>query len=139
MSEGQLHVLIVDDSADNALMLRVLLKLEGYAARIATDGPAALAAARTSPPDVVLIDVGLPGMSGCDLAAELRRIPELGHCRLAAVTGHGEDALPSPSPFDGYFRKPVLAEDLLAYLARIQHQATGPTAAVACAGQATAT
>jgi CheY-like chemotaxis protein len=131
MSNGQLQILIVDDSTDNALMLRVLLKHQGHAARIATDGATALSVACTSPPHVVLIDVGLPGMSGCELAAELRRIPELGHCRLVAVTGHGEEALPSPSPFDGYFQKPVPTEDLLAYIARIQRQANGPTAAVA--------
>ena len=60
-------------------------------------------------------------MSGCELAAELRRIPELGDCRLVAVTGHGKEALPSPSPFDGYFQKPVPTEVLLAYLAGIQN------------------
>jgi CheY-like chemotaxis protein len=113
------HILIVDDSAENALMLRVLLKQEGYATRVACDGPAALAAARMSPPDVVLLDLGLPGMSGGELAAELRGIPELRECRHVAVTGWGKEALPSPSPFDRYFQKPVPPDVLLAYLAGI--------------------
>jgi CheY-like chemotaxis protein len=131
MMATPLHILIVDDSADNTLMLRALLKPEGYVIRIAADGPAALEAARDFPPDVVLLDLGLPGMSGCELAAELHRIPELRDCRLVAVTGHGKETLPAPSPFDRYFQKPVTIEVLLAYLAGIRHEANGPLAAVA--------
>jgi CheY-like chemotaxis protein len=112
-------------------MLRVLLKHEGYAARIASDGPAALAVARTSPPDVILIDLGLPGMNGGELATELRRIPELSDSRLVAVTGHGKEALPTPSPFDDYFQKPVPPDALLAYLAGFQQETTTVMAAVA--------
>ena len=67
----------------------------------------------------MLLDLGLPGMSGIEVAAELRRIPELGDCRLVAITGHGKDSLPSPSPFDRYFQKPVPTDALLAYLAGI--------------------
>jgi CheY-like chemotaxis protein len=131
MMAAPLHVLIVDDSADTALMLRVLLKHAGFASRIASDGPAALAAARNSPPDVILLDLGLPGMSGGELAAELRDIPELRDCRLIAVTGHGPEALPSPSPFHGYFQKPVAIDALLDYLAGIPPRPTSPMAAVA--------
>lgn len=126
-----LHILIVDDSADNTLMLRVLLKQEGYRASTASDGPTALAAARTSPPDVVLLDLGLPGMSGLELAVELRRLPELDACRLVVITGHGKDILPSSSPFDRYFQKPVPTDELLAYLAGIRSEPERPLTAVA--------
>jgi CheY-like chemotaxis protein len=127
-----LHILIVDDHADNALMLRILLKGEGYATRIAADGPAAIEAARTSPPDVVLLDLGLPGMGGAEVAAELQRIPGMRDCRLVAVTGHDEEDLPSPSSFDRYFQKPVPTDALLAYLAGIRPEPTEtPAAAVA--------
>jgi CheY-like chemotaxis protein len=124
MNATPLRVLIVDDNPDNARMLQALLKPEGYATRIASDGPAALEAARISPPDV-----GLPGMGGSELAAELRRITELRDCRLVAVTGYGKDALPSPSPFDRHFQKPVPPDALLAYLAGIQYEPTRSLAA----------
>jgi CheY-like chemotaxis protein len=129
MNATPLRVLIVDDHADNARMLQTLLKQEGYATRIASDGPTALEAARFSPPDVALLDLGLPGMGGNELAAELRRISELRDCRIVAVTGYGKDALPSPSPFDRHFQKPVPPEALLAYLAGIQHEPTRSLAA----------
>jgi CheY-like chemotaxis protein len=129
MNATPLRVLIVDDHADSARMLQTLLKQEGYATRIASDGPTALEAARISPPDVALVDLGLPGMGGNELAAELRRISELSDCRIVAVTGYGKDALPSPSPFDRHFQKPVPPEALLAYLAGIQHEPTRSLAA----------
>ena len=71
------------------------------------------------------------GMSGGELAAQLGGIPELRDCRLIAVTGHGPEALPSPSPFHGYFQKPVPTDALLDYLAGIPPQPTRPMAAVA--------
>jgi CheY-like chemotaxis protein len=101
-------------------MLKVLLKREGLEAVIAFDGPAAIAAADVQRPDVVLLDLSLPGMSGIDVAAELRRAPERSGCILVAITGHGKDTMPSPSPFDRYFSKPLDVASLLAYLAEVQ-------------------
>jgi CheY-like chemotaxis protein len=126
-----LHILIVDDSADNAVMLHILLKQEGYTTRIASDGQAAVTAARTSPPHVILLDLGLPGMSGIELATELCAIPELSDCRLVAITGHGKETLPVPSPFDRYFQKPVATDALLDYLAGIRREGQETLAAVA--------
>jgi CheY-like chemotaxis protein len=120
MNATPLRVLIVDDYVDNARMLKVLLKKEGHEARIVHDGPAAIAAANLQKPDVVLLDLSLPGMSGIEVAAELRRDPERSRCVLVAVTGHGKDSLPSPSPFDGYFVKPLDFASLLAYLSEIR-------------------
>src|SRR5262245_35976420 len=120
MNATPLRILIVDDHADNARMLKVLLKKEGHEAGIVFDGPAAIAAANLQKPDVVLLDLSLPGMSGIDVAAELRRDPERSRCVLVAITGHGKDSLPSPSPFDGYFVKPLDIDSLLAYLFEIQ-------------------
>jgi two-component system, sensor histidine kinase len=120
MTATPLRILIVDDHADNARMLKVLLQKEGHEARIVFDGPAAIAAATFQKPDVVLLDLSLPGMSGIEVAAELRRDPERSRCVLVAVTGYGKDSLPSPSPFDGYFVKPLDFASLLAYLCEIR-------------------
>jgi len=120
MSAPAFHVLIVDDDPDNARMLKVLLKKEGLDAAIALDSPAAIAAADVQRPDVVLLDLSLPGMSGIDVAAELRRTPDRSGCILVAITGHGKDSMPSPSPFDRYFAKPLDVDCLLAYLAEVQ-------------------
>jgi CheY-like chemotaxis protein len=120
MNATALRVLIVDDDADSARMLKVLLKKEGYVASIASDGPAAVAAAKLQIPDVVLLDLSLPGLSGIEVAEELRRAPERAGCVFVAVTGHGKDSMPSPSPFDRYFVKPLDVAALLAYLAEIQ-------------------
>jgi CheY-like chemotaxis protein len=111
--------LIVDDHADNARMLKVLLTREGHDAAIVFDGPAALAAVHRQNPDVVLLDLSLPGMSGIEVAAELRREPERSRCVLVAITGHGKDVLPSPSPFDRYFAKPLDIPSLLAFLSEV--------------------
>jgi CheY-like chemotaxis protein len=133
MNATPLRILIVDDHADNARMLKVLLKKEGHEAGIVHDGPAAIAAANLQKPDVVLLDLSLPGMSGIEVAAELRRDPERSRCVLVAVTGYGKDSLPSPSPFDGYFVKPLDFASLLAYLSEIRATQKPPswTSAVA--------
>jgi CheY-like chemotaxis protein len=119
MNPAPLRILIVDDSADNARMLKALLKNRGYEARIVFDGPEAIAAASDQKPDVVLLDLTLPGMSGIDVAAELRRDPQHAGCMLVATSGHVEDSVPSPSPFDRYFTKPVDLVSLVAYLAEL--------------------
>jgi CheY-like chemotaxis protein len=116
MATTSLRILVIDDNVDSARMLAVLLRCEGHEARIAFDGPAAIEAAKLYRPDFVLLDLTLPGISGLEVAAELRCLPELSACRLVAITGHGEDRLPFPSPFDHYFLKPVNPDNLLGYL-----------------------
>jgi CheY-like chemotaxis protein len=120
MSAPPLRVLIVDDDADNARMLKVLLKKEGHEADIVIDGPAAIAAANLQKPDLVFLDLSLPGMSGIEVAAELRRGPERPGWLLVAISGHREDSMPSPSPFDRYFVKPLDVDSLLAFLSEVQ-------------------
>ena len=119
MHATRLRILIVDDHADNARMLKVLLQLSGHEAAIVFDGPSAIAAANRQQPDVVLLDVGLPGMSGIEVAAALRSDPGRSGGVLVAITGHGPEILPSPSPFDRCFTKPVNSASLLAYLSEI--------------------
>ena len=133
MTTTPLRILVVDDNADAARMLQVLLRCEGHEARIAFDGPSAIEAAKLTLPDAVFLDLSLPGMSGVEAAAELRCLPELSACRLVAVTGHGEERLPSPSPFDHHFQKPVDHAALLGYLARIEAARTPSFLAAAVA------
>jgi CheY-like chemotaxis protein len=114
-------------------MLKVLLRCEGHEARIAFDGPSAIEAATLTLPDVVFLDLTLPGMSGVEVAAKLRCLPELSTCRLVAVTGYGEERLPSPSPFDHHFQKPVDLAALLGYLAGIEAARTPTLLAAAVA------
>src|SRR5262249_35497810 len=84
------RVLIVDDNLDCAEMLELGLQALGHETRVAHDGPRALAAARDFHPDVALLDIGLPGMDGFELARRLR--DELGTKTptLVAVTGYGQ-------------------------------------------------
>jgi CheY-like chemotaxis protein len=127
MNATPLRILIVDDFADNALMLKTLLKTEGHEARIASDGPEAIAAANLQKPHVVLLDLTLPSMSGIDVAAALRRDPEQSGCVLVAISGHAKESVPSPSPFDEHFVKPVDPASLLDYLSEVEARRTPPS------------
>ncbi len=104
-----LRVLVVDDNVDAARMLGVLLKLLKHEVALAHDGPGALALAASVPPELVLIDIGLPGMDGYAVAAALRRNGLTG-AALVAVTGYGRDEDISRSRqagFDHHLVKPV--------------------------------
>ncbi|MBX3413969.1 MAG: response regulator [Pirellulales bacterium] len=85
------RVLVVEDHADLARMLSSLVVRCGPEVRVASDGPTALEAAREFQPDLVLLDIGLPGMSGYDVAAELRKLPGLQSAVLVALTGYGQE------------------------------------------------
>ncbi|MEO6046812.1 MAG: PAS domain S-box protein [Candidatus Kapaibacterium sp.] len=86
-----LHVLVVDDNIDAARSMTLYLKAWGYDVRIAHDGPTALAIAAEHRPDVVLLDIGLPGMSGYDVAVELRKLNHGAEIEIVAVTGYGQE------------------------------------------------
>ena len=104
------RVLLVEDNADSAESLRTLLELSGYTVEVATDGPSALAAARTFRPEVVLCDIGLPGdMDGYALASALRRGTD-GRPYLIALTGYGQPAdrdRALEAGFDRHLTKPA--------------------------------
>jgi DNA-binding response OmpR family regulator len=94
MSAGetsQRRVLIVEDNVDAAETLQILLRLSGYDTRAAHDGPGALALARDFKPGAVLLDIGLPGKDGYQIARELRALPEMRTALLVALTGYGTD------------------------------------------------
>ena len=86
------RVLVVDDNVDSVESMEVLLQIWGHEVRTAHDGPAALAVAADYRPDIVLLDIGLPGMSGYEVAQRLREIPGLAKTVLVAVTGYGQES-----------------------------------------------
>ncbi len=85
------HALIVDDCPNVAASLSLVLKWWGYRAAVAHDGPSALALASADPPAAVLLDLGMPGMDGYELAGRLRRLPRMGEALLVALTGYGRE------------------------------------------------
>lgn len=104
------RVLVVEDNRDTAETLRDLLELCGHEVVVAHTGPDGLSFAREFRPDVVLCDIGLPGMDGYDLAAALRRDPATASARLIAVSGYGRDEDRTRAlevGFDRHMLKPV--------------------------------
>jgi PAS domain S-box-containing protein len=104
------RIVVVDDNVDAAESLALLLQHDGHEVQVAHDGHAALDAARGFRPDLVLLDIGLPGMDGYDVARRLRVDPELPALTLVALTGFGQDEdrrRTSAAGFDHHLTKPV--------------------------------
>lgn len=104
------RVLLVDDNEDAAELLESALRGAGFAVCVAHDGPSALAAASRFEPDFCVLDIGLPGMDGYELAASLREDPKHAQARLIAVTGYGQASDVEKARevgFDEHFVKPV--------------------------------
>jgi CheY-like chemotaxis protein len=122
------RILIVEDDADTADLMAQLLRREGCSVHVAANGPEALRAAEADHPEVVLLDLGLPGMSGYDVAKGLRAQKSEKRPLLIAVTGHGgqADRLQSyESGIDLHLTKPVDIAELRQYLDRFD-SATAP-------------
>ncbi len=115
------RILVVDDNQDSAESLAMLLRLFGNDVRTAHDGHLALAVAEAYRPDVVLLDIGLPGINGYDMARAIRKMPALDQAVLVALTGYGaeEDRRRSrEAGFDAHLVKPVDLGTLQELLAR---------------------
>jgi CheY-like chemotaxis protein/two-component sensor histidine kinase len=121
-----LKLMLVDDNEDAAMTLGLLLEAVGHAVTVVHDPLDALARAGeqglAAQFDVYLLDIGLPGMSGVELARRLRKLPGNEGAVLMAITGYGQqsdrhDA--EEAGFDRYFVKPVDAEDLISALAAV--------------------
>jgi PAS domain S-box-containing protein len=112
---GPLRVLVVDDNLDAADSLVALLELLGHTARVAHDGPQGLRMAEEFVPDLAFLDIGLPGMSGYELARAIRRQRPLQHVVLIALTGwgaYGDQQQSHEAGFDQHLTKPVSLEAL---------------------------
>jgi signal transduction histidine kinase len=114
------RVLVVDDSADVAEAISMLLGMLGHEVYVANSGQEAIDAVRTLRPDVVLLDIGLPGMDGYQVARCLREQPDANGLYLIAVSGYGQEedlARSKAAGFDHHLVKPVGADALQAAIA----------------------
>jgi PAS domain S-box-containing protein len=111
----RLRILVVEDNRDSAESLRLLLQMFGHEVSVAYSGPEGVQAAKRWHPDVMLCDIGLPGLDGYGVVGELRRDPETAGTRAIAVTGYGgeEDRRRSQQAgFDLHLVKPADPEQL---------------------------
>jgi CheY-like chemotaxis protein len=110
-----LKVLVVDDNRDAAESCAALLSLDDHQVRMAFDGQHAIETASTFHPDVLLLDIGLPDMSGYQVAAKIRAMSWAATVVLVAVTGWGQDAdkrRAVEAGFDHHMTKPISGEAL---------------------------
>jgi PAS domain S-box-containing protein len=117
------RILVVDDSPDAADSLTLLLRLAGQEVRTAYDGPSALALAQEFRPEVVFLDIGMPGMDGHEVARRLRRLRELAGTLVVALTGWGQEQDRRQSQeagFDRHLVKPVEPHALNELLADVK-------------------
>ena len=108
-SSFMLSVLVVDDNRDSAEMLQVLLGMLGHTVSVAHTGRAAIDTAASTKPQVVLLDIGLPDMSGYDVAREIRAA-QADSVRLIALTGWGQEEVArqgAEAGFDQHLTKPA--------------------------------
>ena len=122
-----LRVLVVDDNKDTVLSFSMLLKASGHDVRTAHDGPTAVQAALDYQPNVVLLDIGLPGLNGYEVAKRIRQHPVLKNVVLVALTGYGQDSDRETSlqaGFNHHLVKPARFEQLQQILATVSVKAT---------------
>jgi CheY-like chemotaxis protein len=116
---GPLRILVVDDNEDAADMLAMLLEASGHEVLVEHGPEQALARARETAPQVCLLDLGLPGMDGAELARRLRAQPDTAHALLIAVTGYGQEsdrARTRDAGLDHHLVKPIDLDRLQAIL-----------------------
>jgi CheY-like chemotaxis protein len=115
--------LVVDDNEDSADSLATLLRMLGHDARVAYDGATAVQTAREFVPEIAILDIGLPKMSGYDLATLLREEPWASELVLVALTGWGQDEYRRRSAqagFDHHLTKPVEVDVLQQILSDVE-------------------
>jgi signal transduction histidine kinase len=115
-----LRILVVDDNQDSACSMTLLLELQGHEVKVAHAGQAALKIADEFVPDVILLDIGMPGMNGYEVARALRAQDRFADTLLVAVTGYGRasDVKQTESAgFDHHLVKPIDYDKLQALLA----------------------
>lgn len=121
-----LRVLIIDDNVDTVLGFSLLLKTQGHEVRTAYDGHNVLQITEEFRPHVIILDIGLPGLNGYEVAKQVREQPAGKHVVLIALTGYGQDSdrqLSAEAGFDHHLVKPASFEQLMQILRTIEPQA----------------
>jgi PAS domain S-box-containing protein len=129
-SPSQHRVMVVDDNRDAAESLGMLLRLRAMQVHVAHDGPSALRAMPTFHPTVILLDLGMPGMDGYEVAEQIRKEPEFADVILIALTGWGHAEFRERSRDTGFafhLVKPVELEALLSLLGSLRPAAERPS------------
>jgi CheY-like chemotaxis protein len=119
-TQGSGQVLVVDDNEDAADTCATLLEISGYQTRVAYTPEGAIEVMREFTPEVAILDIGLPGMSGYELARVLKRGGYAG--RLVALTGYGQAtdvAAAKAAGFDAHLTKPVTSDELLELIGKL--------------------
>jgi two-component system cell cycle response regulator DivK len=115
------RVLVVEDDEDNSGLVRFLLERAGYAVLVGRDGHKGLELARQELPDLILMDLSLPGIDGWTAGGELKEDPKTSHIPLLALTAHtlpGDRKRTLESGFDGYISKPIDVESFARDIAK---------------------
>ena len=119
---------IVEDNRDSADSLKTLLEALGYQLQVVYDGEAAVRAAAAAPPDVIIMDLGLPGMNGYEAATKIRQQNSGKRPLIVALTGWGQQSDRQRSAavgIDHHLVKPLDLAELRRILASLEAQATG--------------
>ena len=115
-------ILHVEDNPDNRMLIRDLLQFRGYRVVEVSDGAQALVAAETEHPDIILMDVQLPGISGLDVARRIKARTDLRHIPIVAVTSFalsGDDRKAFAAGCDAYVAKPYEPRELIKLIQRL--------------------
>ena len=122
ISTSSQRILIVDDNVDSADSLGMLLELSGHQVKVEYDGNSAIAAAGSYRPSLILLDIGLPGMNGYEVARRLRENPDFSGMMIVALTGYGQEhdrRKSQETGFNYHLIKPVRLEELKEIIARV--------------------
>ena len=114
-------MLVADDNLDAGESLAMLLRLDGHEVQVASNGPEALALFDRMKPEIAILDIGMPGLTGYEVAQRIRAQKLARPVTLIAVTGWGQDAdkaRAAESGFDHHFTKPIEPESLSALIGK---------------------
>jgi CheY-like chemotaxis protein len=120
--------MVVEDMHDLADSMALLLQLWGYQTAVVYDGEQAIETAKSFRPDAVLLDIGLPGMDGFELASQLRRLPGLTETLLVAITSYGRESdiqRGKEVGIDLHFLKPVDPSEVQRVLSKVENRGRG--------------
>ncbi len=123
-----IKILIAEDNAVNRELLRELLEMRGYSVMEASDGEETLRMMEQSPPDLLLLDIGMPVLDGFAVIRQIRENPRLAPTPVVAVTAYamqGDRETILNAKFDGYLPKPVNSRSLADELNRLLNKGTG--------------